>query len=493
MLASMRYSHASTTDDRKDWAALIRSHQYQNALLQIDQSLKLSPQNAWSWFYRGLALDGLGDSPQALLGFRHALRIDPDLLPAAEAGAQIAYREHARSAQSFLDDVIRLDAHNATAHAMLGVLALEKGNCVAAIHDFDQAGTLADIPAATKRSTELCRAQLSAQNGDLTSASRILNDLHAREPDDPTIQLDLASIAMQEHKAQEVIELLGSQRSAASAGALNVLASAYAEQDRIAEAIATYRDSIALAPKDDDGYLGLATLSMEHQSADVALSVLNAGLNVNRNDARLLVMRGSVYAQTGKNDLAQNDFGEADRLAPNSIYGTLGMGVLLREDGNLEQAEDVLEHKLNSSAQDPVLSFMLADVLVRQGAAPGDARFTRALSLLRTSVRQQPTMAPALALLGKLELKANDPKAALAYLVTAIRYQPNDRTALNQLVATYRRLGRDGDAERVSEQLKHLVAEERDQENHSNRIHLSISGDGPHTAVTHDGTVPPQP
>ena len=456
-------------------AQAVRNHRYTEAAAQARALLQADPQQAHTWFYLGLAENGLGLTTRSLDDLQHALLIDPTMLQAAEAGAEIAYRGRDPRATILLDDVLKLDPANTTAHAMLGVLLLEEPNCAAALDHFAQAGSLAASDASTTRRLGVCRATINAEHGDFVAAERELSTLHQSSPADVRVSMALSSVLLQQRRAADAVKILAPIGSSLPPSGLALLAESQAETGDVSAAVTSYRESIARAPREENGYIDLAILSMEHQSPDVAMSVLNAALRVNPDSARLLVARGTVFAQLGKDDLAQQDFERADRLAPNSTYGTLGMGVLLREGGNLDEAEEVLEAKLKGDPKNPLLSFMLADVLVRKGASPGEPEFSRAEQLLHTALASDVNLAPAHALLGKILLKDNQPLPAVAELELAIKLQPTDRTALNQLVAAYRRLGRTADAARVSAVLETGVANERAQENDKNRIHLSLA------------------
>ena len=404
-------SIVSGTSGASTLAPLIRTRQYQEAVRAADQLLQRSPGSAEAWFYRGVAENGLGNEAKALDNLQQSLALDPAMLRAAEAGAQIAYRHQDARARGFLQQVVHLEPGNRTAHGMLGVLALEADNCSAALAEFDLAAAVPD--SATGSRLALCKAHLAAQNGDLRTAEADLVALHHAAPADATATRDLAEVLLQESQPAKVVDLLAPLAAELPAASLNLLGGAYARQGNLSLAIESYRQAIARGPLQQDSYLDLATLGMEHQSPEVALSVLDRGLNVNPGAVRLLVMRGTVYAQVGKNDLAQHDFEQADRLQPNGTYGALGMGLLLREDGNLEEAQAVLEKKMRTTPGNPMLSFLLADVLVRRGASPGDAMFTRAVDLLHTTLHAQPDLAPAHALLGKLLLKDGQSEQAI--------------------------------------------------------------------------------
>ena len=451
----------------------LTSHRYPDALALSETELQAHPGNARIWTYKAIAQNGLGNPHEALLSIQHALQVQPDDLTAAQAGAQIAYRAHDLMAESLLATVLRLEPANATAHAMAGVLALEKHACAAAANHFAQAGSLPEMDSTTSLRLAACQAE----SGDQAGAAIRFESLHRADPGNLSIVFDLASVYVDGRRYQEAIVLLKTAQVTGrplDADMLSLLGGAYAGNDQVTEAIETYRTASALYPHDPRPYIDLAILSMDHQSPAVALGVLDAAIRTNPKSAALYTMRGSIYAQIAKNEAAQTDFETADKLSPSEMSGTIGLGVLLRDESNLDQAQQVLQTKLNGNPGDPVLSYMLADVLIRKGAVPGDTGFTTAERLLKASIAKQPDLAQAHSALGKMELKAGRNDEAIIQLEVATKLEPRDRTALNQLVAAYRRTGRSADADRVAEHLAQAVSEERAQETEKNRVHLMI-------------------
>lgn len=449
---------------------LLRQHHYTEALKTATDQLRIHPDDSFLWLYRGLAERGLDQTKPSLESIRHALQLNPANTQAAEAGAQISYTAHDASAGYYVDQVLRLEPSSQPAHAMAGVLALEKPDCPAAIEHLKQAGELASHDLSLKRRLASCLSQ----QGDLTGAVNLMTELHTLAPSDRDINLQLALLDFTTSRFTETIALLKPLRASLDSNGLGLLADAYAGMDDTINAVDAYRAAIELVPTDDRFYLDLAVLSMDHQSPEVALGVLNAGIAKIPASPRLLVLRGTVYAQTGKNDLAQTDFERADRLDPHSIFGTLGLGVLLREESNLDQAQSVLETKLARSPHDAVLNFMLADTLVRKGADPGDSAFADAVVLLQESLKREPNLAQSHALLGKLLLKQGRTEDAVVQLEAAVHLKGTDRTALNQLLTAYRRLGRTADADRTSAILAQAVSSDRAQETARNRTHLTL-------------------
>ena len=90
----------------------------------------------------------------------------------------------------------------------------------------------------------------------------------------------------------------------------------------------------------------------------------------------------------------------------------------------------------------------------------------------RRAVEARPQFAKAHAALGKLYLRSGNAAAAAEKLAAAVRMDPGDRLALNQLVMAYRQLGRTADAAEAAAQLKDVLDRERNEEVARNRMRL---------------------
>lgn len=464
---------------QEDVRTALARHRYGDALKISEGEISRHPTDPRPWLAKALSQDGLGHIQESFVSLDFALKLDPAYLAAAKAGAQIAYRSRDARAARYLALILKHEANNPTANAMAGVLAFEKGDCPAALDYFRRAGHLIESDPKAEMQFAVCLGR----SGDSAAAVPHFERLHEHNPADLATSYDLASVYVEKRRFRDAIHVLEQARTAGThldPDTMNLLGNAYAGNDQIMEAIDTYRKAITLDPHDERQYIDLAILSMDHQSPEVALSVLDAGILNNPKSGALHTMRGSVYTQVAKNDKAQADFEAADRLTPSQTFGTIGLGLMLRDDGNLEAAQAILIKKLRDQPGDPVLNYMLADILMRKGAAPGQADFIEAQRLLTASIARKPDFAQAHAELGKLHMKAGQLLPAIIQLEAAVKLEPTDRTALNQLVAAYRRSGRMEDATRIAAQLAQAVGEERARESEKNRVHLIL--DSPATA-----------
>ena len=450
----------------------LAEHRYADALNAANAGLKARPGDVQLLMVRSLALAGLGRSGQSLASFDQALRATHNAVPVLEAAAQEAYTARDKRAQLYLDRLLAADPRNQTAHAMAGVLAFEQDDCTSANAHFARAGDAlrGNLPA----QEQYGRCLLAA--GDNAAAISLFEQLASEHPDSPELAFDRGVAYVEGGRFGDAVTVLEPLRS--DPRTLNLLGAAYKGCGRLEDAIAALREAAAADPHDERNYIDLAAISIEHQSPEAAISVLNAGLAQNPASAALYALRGAVRAQLAQNDAATEDFEQADRLQPSKLYGAVGLGVLLRDTSKLVEAEQLVRARLREHPGDGTLNYLLADVLVREGAAPGEPRFEEARKLLMRAVALKPDLAVAHGELGKLDLKAGRTDEAIAELEKGVHYDPTDRTSMNQLIAAYRRAGRTEDAARVADDLGRAVERDRKEETERNRVHLTAVGQG---------------
>ncbi len=451
----------------------LQAHHYQQAIALADAGIRRQPQDLQLWFVRALAYGALGETTRSLSNFDHVLSQSPDAVPVLEAAAQVAYTAHDARARVYLARILQVAPHQPVASGMAGVLAFEGHDCPAALAYFGDAGDLVQTNGAAAMEMGSCLAQ----QGSLDEASRLFDQLAAATPANPTLAYDAALLHYRNKQYAQAIaalEKLRTTQSLLDGDTLNLLAAAYADSGEIQQAVNTYRAEAEANPHDLRAYIDLASLSVEHQSYQTAIDVLDAGLRSNPNAAQLYAMRGAVHAQRAENDAAAADFLKASTLAPSRLYGTVGLGTLLRDTSKLPQAERLLRGRLASSPHDGVLHYLLADVLLRMGAEPNDTRFQEAHRLLQQAVSLAPDLAPAQGELGKMDLQLGRVDQAIRELETGLHYDPTDRTSLMQLVAAYRKAGRAEDAAQTATKLAHVVDQERNEEARRNRVLLTV-------------------
>jgi tetratricopeptide (TPR) repeat protein len=444
----------------------LKQGKYGDALQTVDEQLKQEPVNPHLWVLRGIALANLKKPDESLQSFERALSISPKLLAALEGAAETAYAIRDKRAPGLIDRVLALQPGNETAHAMAAALAVEAKDCNSAVAHFKRAQSAV----ADNRQALSQYGACLVQTNEPALAVPVLERALSLDSKNAATAYNLALAMQLSHRTDDAIELL--EKIPPDSESLNLLAEAYAETNRIPEAIAALKRATEIAPGDERNYLDLAMLCVDHQATDLALQIATIALKNMPNSARLYALRGAIYAQAGNSGAAAADFERASALQPDQLYGSVGLSLLLRENAKLPEAEAILRKKLRAAPDDPTLNYLMADMLIRGGAEPSRPEFLEALALLKRSVKSKPDFVNAHAALAKLYMKAGDLGAAVSETERTLELAPNDHVALNQLILAYRKLGRDQEAERAAGRLRALLAEEEKQEIARNRIRL---------------------
>ncbi len=428
----------------------------------LDSRLQQENGNPRLWAARGVVLSRMGRNAESLQSFEHALAISPKYLPALEGAADAAYRQGARHAATYVHRILAQDPANSTAHAMAGAIAFETRDCSASVDHFERSGDVA------RRSAEALAqwGQCLLAAPDAPHAADKFRESLALRPD-PKVRFRLAvalHLSKQEDAALETLRALPPDGAAR-----NLTAAIYVAQDRFADAVAAYRQAIALAPQEERNYIDLASLCLDHQSFAVAADVVNAGLAANPESPALYTLRGAIAAQFSHMDEAAADFEKAGRLQPDQIYSDAGLSLLLEQQDQIDQAIAVIRPRLAKAPTSATLHFLLGDLLLKSRSLTASQR-SDAEAQLKTAIRLKPDLAKAHAVLGKLLLQEGQAAPAVEQLQQALRYDPADRIAMNQLVLAYRKLGRLDDARAAAANLQQALARDRKAEVQKNSV-----------------------
>jgi tetratricopeptide (TPR) repeat protein len=414
---------------------------------------------------------------ESLQSFERALAIDPHSLAALQGATEVAYRAKNPKAATLVARVLARDPSSETAHAMAGALAVEAGRCEEGVRHFQRTGHALDGNTIALTQFGGCLLRLNRPVEAVAVFERVLREAG----DSPSNRYNLALAALQAGRADEALAnaraaMTGNPRDPAT---LSLFAAASASAGQVEPAIAALRTAIEVAPDDDRHYLDLAMICLDHDAADLALDVVNAGLSRNPEAARLYTMRGAIHADRAELEEAAHDFERARALSPDELYGSVGLSLLLRQTDRMPEAIALLRQKLAKRPEDATLNYLLADALMRTNPMPGSGEMHDARNALTRALRANPRFASARAALGKLLLGVGDLPGAIEALQAAVKLDPSNRLALNQLIIAYRRSGLQPQATAAAEQLKALLTRERAEEVARNRVRLVKGDDAP--------------
>jgi tetratricopeptide (TPR) repeat protein len=448
----------------------LRAREFNAALQILHPAIRQSPGRAQLWMLQGLAYSGAGHKQEALASFRTALKISPDYLPALEAAAQIEYDAGSKAAVPLLERVLRLRPDDTTSHAMLAVLAYKQGDCATAVEHFEKGGPLMSSQPAALQEHGACLLKLK----QFDRAIAVLQAAVNLKPEDRRARSQLASAQLGANRAKDAVATLEPLLRAdpPDAKLLQLAASAYEASGDTPEAVRVLRAAIVTDPRNTDLYLDFASLSMDHQSFQVGVDMINSGLKLQPDAARLYVARGVLYVQLARYDEAEADFEKANSLDPASSLGSVAQGLQAVQSNDPDRALATIRAKLAKKPSDPYLWYLQADLLVQKGSDPRSADFEAAVRSAKKAVALQPSFSAAHDVLAKLYLQAGQNQLAIAQCRKALNSDPKNQTAVYHLIQGLRKAGEKAEIPDLLKRLAELRAESSRQEMDRNRYKL---------------------
>ena len=475
LIAAVGHASAQTSNDIAGRVSdALQRHDFQAASQLLQPALRSSPGSAQLWAMQGTAYVGEGRKAEALASFRHALRINPNFVPALKGEAQIQYEAGDAAAIPVLKQLLRVQPADQTAHAMLAVLDYQQGNCGDAVVHFEKAGKLLEERVEALHAEAVCLVRLKK----FEHAAAVFEHALALQPDDGRERQLLAAIQLMAKRPLAAIGTLDPllKGDNPDVSALELASAAYESAHDTDHAVELLRQAILLQPDNVNLYLDFANLSSVHQSFQVGINVVNDGLNQQPKAAPLYFARGILYVQLGQYDKAQADFENAYSLDPNQSLSIAAQGLAAVQQNNLDQALAGVQEKLAHRPDDAILLYMQADVLARKGAEPGSPEFQTAMRSAKKAVALRPALGPARGVLAKLYLQSGDYAQATLQCKKALEINPQDQTALYHLIQAQRKSGNTKDLPALLQRLAQLRQEASREEREQYRYKL-VEGD----------------
>ncbi len=283
------------------------------------------------------------------------------------------------------------------------------------------------------------------------------------DPYEVGFNLTLAYIKSKNYKAAIGVAQETISKGQQKAELHNLLAQAHEGNGQTVEAYNALRAATRLDPKDENNYLDLATLCVDHANYELGLEIVDIGIrNIPQSD-RLYFQRGTLLAMTGQPSQAVKDFETAGKLSPQKNLPVVARAVVLLELGEAPQAVALLRRTAAVSPNDYLVQYILGEALNRSGPAAGSDEEKEAVRALEKSVSLNPEFAASRAVLGKLLLRRNQTDRAIAELEKALDLDPNETSSLYQLALAYRKKGALERAKELFAKVDRVKSEERDK------------------------------
>jgi tetratricopeptide (TPR) repeat protein len=500
MLAAAAASSGSIYEQA---AVLIQRGEIKSAIALLEPRLREAPTDLKALTLMGMAASAENRREQANRYFRQALQADPKFAPALKNLAinELAANETAAAKRHF-EELLRLTPGDPLAHLALGDISFAAKNFPAAALHYEQSGELyreapasllnfgqalislhkpqkaavilEGMPERADARDHFRAGTLLANLGQYRAAAREFQRSRGEGVDayDAGYNLTLAYVkagdaAAAERTGEDLIAQ-GYKR----AELYNLLARAYESEGKIKNAYDALRTATVIDPADPANYVELTALCLKHNNFDLALEIVDIGLQRAPTSDRLHVQRGVVLAMKEQFAGARSEFEAAIKLAPERGLPYVALGLILMQMDQTADAVKVLRARTAAARDDYLALWFLGEALNRSGALPGTPENDEALKALTRSVELNPQVVQSRVLLAKLLARRGDFDGAAVHLVRALALDPENVTAMYQLAQVYQKKGDSLRAKELFAKVSKAKAEDREQFTRSGFQHI---------------------
>lgn len=451
MAPTLQAQTATASASPADIIQALQSQQFDEALRLSQLNLKKYPGDKRLWTLRGMALSGKGSASVALTSFKHALSLDPHYLPALEGAAQAAFRKGSPEAKSFLSAILSEHPEDPTSNAMLGFVEYRDKDCNDAVASFERGQVAVSNDANALGAYGYCLATLERYD----QAMDVLTKALTLDSKSQHVRLDLALVQWRANHAQDALATLLPLTDATPAvpTAQLLAASIYESSNDTPHAVELLRKVILQDPKNVEAYLDFASLAFDHDSMQVGVDYLSAGLTQLPRDPNLYLARGVLQAQLGHFPEAAEDFAKADELDPHLSFPKVAQGLVASQEHHSAQALSNFRAAAKAHPDDALAQYLLAEALSEESDAEDSIAYKEEVAAAERAARLDPHMVAARDLLATAYLRNNQPQKAIQECRAALATDPADQQAVYHLILALRKAG---SKEEIPDLLKRL-------------------------------------
>jgi tetratricopeptide (TPR) repeat protein len=456
-------AQALSADDPPEYrlaVQLVQEQRWAEALDHIQNLRKQYPGNPKVGNLEGLALLGRGDSGGAAAAFERVLVAHPGFFPAIKNIAILEWETKNRRAAEHTVQALKMEPKDPVLNVYGALSALEQKNASAANRHLDLAG---NAISAMPPQLEMRLAYLLGTTGSYARAAHVYEDIVAHGARGPTLTYNfgLAQYLGGDYQgAIHTLEEPGSQEQ--SRDELNLLAQAYEKNHQTQLAIDRLREAITRFPSDENNYLDLATICIDHNAYPLGIQIVELGLKSNPGSKKLLFQLGVLHALSGEFDVARDEFRIVRKLAPGQ-----DLPVAALELADIQQNEETLQElrrNLKEKGDSAILCYVLGSSLVRKGARRGTPEYAEARRCFQRAIQLDPKLPYPYIELGKMYEQAGKIPEAISLFekVTALGFR--DPAPYYHLARDYQKLNQSQKAKQMLKKLKEIQRQSREFE-----------------------------
>ena len=417
------------------------------AVGQIEEALKISPDNSKVYVNLGVVRMQSGEAKQAEAAFRKAIALEPASVDPRLALANFLWAaERAPEAEATLKDVLAKEPQHLLANRMLGVLYLSTKRVNEAEQPLKQVAEVSKTAAA-----RLQLADYYAGVGRTNDAATVLSALSKESASFVDAEMRLAALDYRQKRVPEAHARLDTvlARAPNSADALVMKAQWLLSEDKVDEALNRAKAAVGADPQSAAAQFILATVHDRRREVADAIKAYNEVLRINPRAIAAQVELSRLNLTTGNSAAALRYAEEARQTQPSNLQARVALARSLVVSGNSARAEleiaALLKEAPESAAVHAVNGMHNAR---RNNTGAARSAYERALEL-------SPGFLEAVSGLTFLDLMAKTPAPAISRLEAEIARQPTN-AALFALLARAHNAA--GDATKEEQALRQAVS-----------------------------------
>ena len=455
--------------------SLIRSQQYEEALNTTKSELRKTPNDFRLWTLEGIVFSIQGSRDNALDAFEKALSLSPTYSAALKGEVQLLYQTQDKRAIPYLEKILKSDPKDETANEMLATLEKITGNCRAAIEHFVLSANAIRTHPDSLEAYGYCLVQTKQP----AKAISVFEQLVVLLPKQNYPKYDLAVLLLETKQSEAALKILEPLLvvDQSDPDLLSLASEAYEAKGETPKAVSLLREAIVLNPKNSNYYVSFAALCLDHQSFQVGIHMIDAGLMHISDDPSLYIARGSLYAQLAEYDRAESDFKTAEHLNSSQSLSSYALDLTELSKNNPEKALSKVRLQLNAHPESAMLHYLLAKLLEKQGF-DGDRRASKeAINSALMAVKLKPDLVEARDLLASFYIGSGQYSRAIYQSQVALKFDPTDQTALYHLIMALRHSGPSEQRDQIKmlvKRLSELQQASLQQETDRHRFKLEI-------------------
>jgi len=471
---------------------LAQSGALQGAEAELRRAVELAPRDAPALSALGAVLGMQQRLAESNVYLERALAIDPaDFAARRNLGSNQFQLGQLKPAKENLERALRQKPADQAATLLLGMVEEELQNYVRAVDLFEsvpdqvrkQPQSIVALARAYYRTGQPDKAraslqgleghpagpeglflggQVASQADDLATAERMFASVLATHPDRAKVGFNLALVQYRNNRIEECRATLETllRSGQLTSDIFNLLAWCYHKEGNLKEAIKAMDLAIDREPSRESNYLDLAMILTEHRRYSVALAAAKKAIEVAPDSYQAHRWKGFIETKLHYSLEAIKSYSRAVEIKPDAAEALLGLAVAQMSEGKLQDAQVTFQKGIERFPRDALLHQEYGRMLVLWEDRDAASQ-VRGVSLLRTALALDSTLAEPHFQLGKLAMRDGDTQGALEHLQAAEKLSPKNKSVHYSLAGLYRRLGWSAEA---AKELREFESLKEDQD-----------------------------